>query len=268
MNENAYGESPQGQSFGIAGNSVDPNNDMATSRLHNRFVRDYPTDLMREEYLANVSHEFKKPLSYIRGCASAIKAGNCSADELVEYIDSILQSVEELAHLVESMLEISTLDGSSTPLEQTTFSLDELLRHVVAKHLTDFEEKGLSYAVDLDRIEITGHQAMLGNAWSNIVSNAIKYTPAPGIVRITAKRTGDWAVVSIADTGCGMTQEQAARAFERFYRAPPNAIEIEGHGLGLAIAKAVIEKHGGSVELKTELGEGSAVITRLPITKA
>ncbi len=268
MKEHACGDRSQGQFFEIAGNSASLDNNAAMYRLHNRFAQDYPSDLMREDYLANVAHEFKRPLSYIQGCASAIKAGNCSTDELAEHIDSILQSTEELAHLVESMLEISTLDGSAAPLAQTTFSLDELLRHVVAKHLADFEQKGLSYAVELDRIEITGHQAMLGNAWSNIISNAIKYTPAPGVVRITANRAGDWAVVSIADTGCGMTQEQATHAFERFYRAPSNAREIEGHGLGLAIVKAAIEKHGGFIELKTEPDKGTTVTTCIPIANA
>ena len=265
MNESTWGERPQGQSFEIADGMMHLDGDVATDRLHNRFAQDYPTDLMREEYLANVAHEFKRPLSYIQGCASAIKAGNCSADELVEHVDSILRSTEELAHLIESMLEISTLHGSALPPAQTMFSLDELLRHVMAKHLPDFEQKGLSYEIELDRIEVMGHQAMLGNAWSNIISNAIKYTPAPGTVRITANRAGDWAIISIDDTGCGMTQEQATRAFERFYRAPSNASQIEGHGLGLAITKAVIEKHGGSIELKSEPNRGTAVITRLPI---
>ena len=220
-------------------------------------------EAMRESFVSNVAHEFKTPLAYIQGYATLLQDDDLSPQKRKDYSEHINKATRRLADMIGNLLEISNLSRPTATLETETFSLDEQLRHVVAIFIPQIEWKGLSYEVNLPETNISGNKSLLEDAWTNLISNAVKYTPKGGLVSVSIDERNEGVTVSVSDTGCGMTKNQAARAFDRFYQGEASHV-TEGTGLGLAIVKAVAKKHGGYVTVESELNKGATFTVVLP----
>ena len=221
-------------------------------------------EALRESFVSNVAHEFKTPLSYVQGYAALLQDDDLTPEQRQEYVGHVTKASRRLSDMIGNLLEISNLSRPNAQLETEAFSLDEQLRHVMAVLLPHMIRKGLSYEIDLMSIDLDGNESLLEDAWMNLISNAVKFTPAGGRISVMLAREKSEAVVSISDTGCGMTAEQVEHAFDRFYQGDEDH-SAEGNGLGLAIVKAVVKKHNGTVNVVSAVGCGTTFTVRLPL---
>ena len=221
-------------------------------------------EALRESFVSNVAHEFKTPLSYVQGYAALLQDDDLTPEQRREYVGHVTKAARRLGDMIGNLLEISNLSRPNAQMETAPFSLDELLRHVMAVLLPQMIRKEIAYEVDLMSVDLDGNQSLLEDAWMNLISNAVKFTEPGGRISVTLVREGSHAVVAVADTGCGMTPEQLEHAFDRFYQGDETHAG-EGNGLGLAIVRAVVKKHGGTVSVESEPGRGTTFSVRLPL---
>ena len=220
---------------------------------------------LQDDFLTNVSHEFKAPLSYIQGFAAVLQSEDLSEEERKDYLKKIEMGTRRLSAMVSSLLELALASDPDRHADVESYSLAEQLRHVMAAFVPLMEQADIDYDADFDELGIVGNRTLLAEVWANAFSNAVKYTPRGGSIAANLRQVGDNAVVTVADTGIGMSEEQLAHAFDRFYRG--NTIAREGAGLGLAIAKTIVDNHGGTIELVSAPNVGTTVTVTLPITR-
>jgi signal transduction histidine kinase len=221
-------------------------------------------------FLANMSHELRTPLTAIEGLAANMLDGITGPlnEKQIEYLADIRASSDRLARLIEDLLDLSIVAAGRSEMRPAAISLETLVREVavglrtVAKNkLTGFElaslEPGLTVWADRDRV---------AQVLTNLIGNAIKFTPAEGKVTVSAHRNGGaWAEVTVADTGPGIPAGEAEKIFDEFYQVTrPGKDKSQGVGLGLAISKKLIEMHGGRIWVESEIGKGSVFHFTLP----
>jgi signal transduction histidine kinase len=227
-------------------------------------------DKLKSEFLSNVSHELKTPLTAIEGLAANMLDGITGplGEKQIEYLTDIKASSDRLARLIEDLLDLSVIAAGRTEMRPTEIALDALVREVAFglrtlaknKH-TDFElgslEPGLTAWADRDRV---------AQVLTNLIGNAIKFTPPEGKVTVSAHMNGGaWAEVTIADTGPGIQAEEAGKIFDEFYQVTRSGKEkSQGVGLGLAISRKLVEMHGGRIWVESEMGRGSVFHFTLP----
>lgn len=216
-----------------------------------------------EEFLLNISHEFKTPLVYIQSYATLLQDDSLSDEERSECLDGIIAGTRRLSNMVSSLLELTMASRSDDPLEMTRFSLDEQLRHAVALFVPIMESKNISYVVELEDVCIAGNENLLDEVWANLLSNAVKYTPSDGTIAVRLATVEGNARVTVSDTGIGIGEDRLEKVFDRFYRDRA-ATNYEGVGLGLSIAKAIVDKHHGTIELDSSPGNGTTCTVTLP----
>ena len=217
------------------------------------------TELMRTDFVQNVSHEFKTPLAAISGYAELMENSGLDAEQR-GYAREIRKGAKRLSGLTGDILLLSRIDHTGMPIEKEEYRLDEQLREVILA--CDWEAKDIEPDVELERMLLRGNEALLERAFSNLIGNACKYTPAHGRVRITL-REEDGAVLSVSDSGPGIAPGEQKRIFETFYRGK-SAAGSEGNGLGLALAAKIVSLHGGTITLESAPGAGSSFTVRLP----
>ena len=218
------------------------------------------TELMRTDFVQNVSHEFKTPLAAISGYAELLEDGGLDEEQRAAYAREIRKGAKRLSGLTGDILLLSRIDHTGAPIEKEEYRLDEQLREVILA--CDWDAKGIEPDVELERMLLRGNEALLERAFSNLVGNAYKYTPAHGRVHITL-RAEDGAVISVSDSGPGIDPGEQKRIFEKFYRGK-SAVGSEGNGLGLALAAKIVSLHGGTITVESAPGEGSTFTVRLP----
>lgn len=216
----------------------------------------------REELFSIVSHEFKTPLSVIQQYATSLQDDALPEKCREEYLSGIIAGTRKLSDMVGSMLEFVIANNPDNPLEKETYSLDEQLRQAVILFIPFMDQKGISYDADLDEVAISANKCLLDEVWANLISNAVKYTDS-GSINVSLRAEGSHAKVVIADTGIGMSEEELSRAFHRFYRS--RATGQEGVGLGLAIAQAIVNRHGGDIRLDSSPDAGTTCTVILPL---
>jgi PAS domain S-box-containing protein len=223
---------------------------------------------LRLEFISTVSHELRTPLTAIKGYADLLLAGDAGElNELQkEFLEIISKNSDRMAKLLNDLLDIEKLESGEREIPFRELELDEVLRDVVATFRVNAEEKGLTFESEIeDGIKVKGNADYLAQAFANLLSNAIKYTKE-GSVRLRARSEGGRAIAEVEDTGIGMTEEELSQLFTRFFRADnPYVREIRGTGLGLSIVKAIIERHGGEISVKSEPGAGSTFTVTLPL---
>lgn len=224
---------------------------------------------MRKEFVANVSHELKTPLTTIKSYTETLLDGAVENLQLTtQFLQVIDNEADRMSRLVRDLLQLSNIDYQKNKWHKRTIDLNKILKKAVVKlevaaknknQILDFELKSSSIPLyaDEDRIE----QVLL-----NIISNSIKYTPNGGQINITLENSGTHGVVVITDTGIGIPKEDLPRLFERFYRVDKaRSREMGGTGLGLAIAKEIIDAHQGSIEITSMEEQGTCVTIKLPL---
>lgn len=217
---------------------------------------------LRKDFVSNVSHEFKTPITSIKGFAKLIRDGQLSNDQLLEYSDIIVNESERLSLLSSNLLKLSELDSKMIREQSTSFSLDEQIRKTILILEVQWSKKEIEFDIDLEQISITGDEHLLQEVWLNLIQNAIKFSNQNGIIKIGLYKNGDMVKVIITDHGIGIAEEDKQRIFERFYKGDKSRSK-DGNGLGLVIAKKIVELSGGKLFFESELGKGTTFTVEL-----
>ncbi|KGX91373.1 sensor histidine kinase [Pontibacillus halophilus JSM 076056 = DSM 19796] len=223
-------------------------------------------DGMRQQFVSNVSHEIQSPLTSIQGFARALRDGvvkdESSRDE---YLTIIEQESKRLSVLSQNLLKLATLDLDHPPFEPVSYSLGEQIRRVLASLEPQWSSKDIEMKVHIDEGDFIGDQHQLEQVWINLLSNAIRHTEEEGIIVVSLRYEEDKAIVSLQDSGEGISEEDQQRIFERFYKVDKARTRKEGgNGLGLSIANKIVQLHGGEITVKSEPGRGATFSVALP----
>lgn len=232
-------------------------------------------EAMRRDFVANVSHEIRTPLTVLSGFVETLQNLPLAPDEQQHYLALMATQAHRMQSLVEDLLTLSRLEGSPVPGYHSPLDLSRLLRDCEqeARALSaSVVQGGPAHAVTfvvapaLGGVQLLGDGRELQSAVSNLVSNAVRYTPAGGRIQLTALPQDDGGLsVQIQDSGPGIAPEHVPRLTERFYRVDRSrSRESGGTGLGLAIVKHVMQRHGGSLSIHSEVGQGSCFTLKLP----
>lgn len=221
------------------------------------------TETLRSDFVSNVSHEFKTPLSAIEGYTTLLQDETLSKEEQTRYIERILENTSRLTRLTQSILSLSQLENQEIVLQKEQFMLDEQIRRVLLGYESLWEEKNLAIDLNLETTPFYGNKALLAQVWSNLVDNAIKFSRPFGLLSIHCGPANGGVCVVVRDTGIGMTEEVKKRAFDKFYQGE-RSHSVQGSGLGLALVKRIVTLCGGTVSLESAPGEGTTFTVRLP----
>jgi two-component system, OmpR family, phosphate regulon sensor histidine kinase PhoR len=221
---------------------------------------------MRKDFVANVSHELKTPITSIKGFSETLLDGAMNDKAALEaFLSIILKESDRLQSLIQDLLELSKIEQHGFRLNVTEVNLNSQISDVLAILNRKAEEKQVAVEMDANEdVVIQGDPDRLKQVFINLLSNALNYTPKDGTVLIHLSEDDGHAVVRIVDTGIGIEKNEIPRIFERFYRVDKaRSRNSGGTGLGLAIVKHIIEAHKGSVEVESEIGKGTAFTIRL-----
>jgi signal transduction histidine kinase len=220
-------------------------------------------------FTADASHELRTPLAVVRGVGEAALAARRSPGEYEEAIGSILEEVDRMTNLVETLLRLSHGDAGAIRLSRQSLDLGRLAREVTSSFGILAEERNQRLTLDIaDGLVVAADRLVLREAIANVLDNAIKYGPAGSTVTITAQRAGDRAVLAIGDEGPGIPPEYRESVFQRFFRIDEaRSRDRGGAGLGLAIAKWAVEIHGGEITVGETPGSGAEFRIRLPLAQ-
>ena len=227
---------------------------------------------IRRDFVANVSHEFRTPLTAIQGFAETLLAGAVNDPQNRDrFLGIILEHARRLARLTEDLLKLSQMDAERLELELRPVSVSQLVEscYETARHQAAEKELNLSLNLPERLPDVSGDARRLQEVLQNLLDNAIQYTLPGGKIVLSAEAKNEEVIFTVADTGIGIPQADQPRIFERFYRVDvARSREAGGTGLGLAIAKHLIEGHGGRIWVESEVGVGSKFHVSVPVFDA
>src|SRR6202030_3672597 len=224
---------------------------------------------VRRDFVANVSHEFRTPLTAIQGFAETLLAGAIDdSQNRTRFLEIILEHSRRLARLTEDLLVLSKMDAERLELEIRRLSVSQLIENCLGTGQRRRAEKDLRISVNLPQRlpDIAADRRRLAEVLQNLLDNAMQYTPAGGQIMVSASTDGVEVTFTVSDTGIGIPQADQPRIFERFYRVDvARSREARGTGLGLSISKHLVEVHGGRIWVESEVGQGSQFHFTVPI---
>lgn len=220
-------------------------------------------ETLRNDFVVNVSHEFKTPIAAIEGYATLLQDKGISAAEHEEYTKMIILSAKQLGALSGNVLNLSKLENQELVVDKGNFRLDEQIRQALLIFEKEWTEKDLALSIELPKVMFYGNQDLLMQVWMNLFGNAIKFSHEQGELEVTLTEEPENIVVTISDTGIGMTENIQRHIFEKFYQGDTSR-SSDGNGLGLPLVKRIITLNGGSIHVKSEVGVGSVFTVKLP----
>lgn len=242
----------------------DSNSELADLAVSfNKMARELQSsEVMRKDFAASISHQFKTPLSIIQGYSRLLEEDGISDADRKRYAALITRQSERMAALSSNILRLSRLESSAIISSPSTFILDEQLRQCVVTLEPKWSRKNIDFSVRLPNVIYTGDEELLENVWVNIIDNAIKYTPDGGRIEVALIESKSKLLITVTDSGEGMDEATLERAFSPYFHGGSG----EGSGLGLPIAKRIVELHGGRISISSLPGEGTTVTVLLPAT--
>jgi PAS domain S-box-containing protein len=222
-------------------------------------------DAMKDEFVATVSHDLRSPLTFMRGYLAMLPTAGDLSEKQQEFVDKIIRGIDQMSELIDDLLDISRIEAG-VGIDMAPCEVDHVIKVVVAELRGRAEAKNLKLQLELPPTlpPIVGDEALIKRAVTNLVDNAIKYTPE-GSVTVRVRERDSYLVVSVNDTGIGIAPADQIRLFEKFYRIKRrDTIRIKGTGMGLAIVKSIAERHHGKAWVESKLGEGSTFHLALP----
>ena len=207
------------------------------------------TEILQTDFASNVSHEFKTPLSAIEGYSTLLQGSENLDESEREYVERIRLNTQRLSTLVGSILLLSKLENQQIPTNQTRYRLDEQIRRSVVTLEPAWEEKEIEFDVELERLTYLGNETMMHHVWDNLISNAVKFSPRNGLVRIRLAREDKKLVFTIEDQGPGVPEEARKHIFDKFYQADSSHTQ-EGNGLGLSLVRRILTIEKGCIEVE------------------
>lgn len=220
-------------------------------------------EYLRKDFMSSVSHEFKTPIAAIQGFVEVLKDKNLPDEEFEQYINIIIEETDRLNQLCSNMLRMSRLDNQVIYDKSVSFALDEQIRKVILLLEEQWSGKNLELDICLEPIAYWGDTELLQQLWMNLIENAVKFSDEYGSILISATEISGEIVVKIADEGIGIAEENISRIFEKFYQADASHAQ-SGNGLGLAIAKRIVELCGGTILCESKIGTGTTFTVTLP----
>ncbi len=217
---------------------------------------------LREDFVREFSHEFKTPISSIYGFASLLLEGGLSEEEQRRFLQIIADESIRLRNLAENTLTLSKLENQQLIGGAESIKLDEQLNECIIQLAADWEKKGLNVSSDLQSVTVRGNGSLAKQVWMNLISNAIKFTPEGGEVKVGLTKIGDEVEVTVSDTGVGVPEKDTERIFEKYYRAD-GAKSVDGSGLGLAICKRICTLAGWEISASRKSGGGSVFTVKM-----
>lgn len=222
-------------------------------------------EYLHKDFSSNISHEFKTPLSIIKGYADLLAASDIS-EEHKSYANMISEESRRLTTLTSNLLRLSSIEQSQVHIKKVSFSLDEQIRQAVLSMDSKWMEKNIEMDLELHDIVFVGDEELLGHVWFNLLDNAIKFTDKGGKISINLSKDKGEIVASFEDSGIGMDSETMENIFQQFYRGNTGK-RYEGSGLGLSLVQRIVQLHGGTVLVESVQGMGSNFTVILPVKK-
>lgn len=220
------------------------------------------TEILQSDFVSNVSHEFKTPINAIEGYATLLQS--CGHTDIYEreYIEKILFNTRRLSTLVSNVLLMSKIDNQSLQHQKNLFNIGEQIREELLALEPAWTEKDIEFDVDLDDVQYNGYENLMRHIWSNLIGNAIKFSPQGGEVRISLHKVEDTFVFTVEDQGSGITEEAKKHIFDKFYQGDTSH-KNEGNGLGLALVKRIVTLADGEIRAENRKEGGCRFVVTL-----
>ncbi len=211
--------------------------------------------VLKTDFISSVSHELKTPLTNVQNYIFLLQ-GDLDKQTKDKYVKICLEETKRLSSLINNVLKLNKLENQNFNFEKETFRLDDLLAQTIIAFEEQFSKKNIDFSCKLSEMKVNSSKTALEIVFTNLLSNAVKFTESGGSIFVQLSRQGDTAVVSVKDTGVGISKQTGARIFDKFYQGDTSH-SGEGNGLGLALVKKVIDVLGGQITVNSELGKGS-----------
>jgi len=220
------------------------------------------SETLKSDFISNVSHEFKTPLSSIQGYATLLQDETLSKEDKDKYTKYIIESTQKLNILVSNILKLSKIDNQNIIIEPSTFSLDEQIRECILSLEKEWMNKNIDLDIELDNLEVKTDKVLLSNVWNNLINNAIKFSKQNGKIEIKGYKEDNLIKISIKDHGIGIKEENLPYIFNKFYQGDTSHAS-EGNGLGLSLVKGIVDLIDARIEVNSKENEGSEFIVTL-----
>ncbi len=220
-------------------------------------------ETLKTDFVSNVSHEIKTPISVIQNYAQLLKSDTLTEQERKDYSETIYGAANRLNMLITNILRLNRLENQQLSPAAVPFDLSAQLTECLLGFEAVWEEKQIGIEPDIeDGVVITADRELLSIVWNNLLSNAFKFTEPGGTVGVMLKNEGEYAMAAVRDTGCGISPEATRHIFDKFYQ-DDTSHATQGNGLGLALVKRILDMTGGEITVESKPGEGSAFTVRL-----
>ena len=219
-------------------------------------------EILQTDFVSNVSHEFKTPLNAIEGYSTLLQDCENLTPQQQAYVEKIIFNTQRLSTLTGSILLLSKLENQQIPTGKTCYRLDEQIRHSIVALEPAWEKKDVEFDVELARMEYVGSEPMMRHVWDNLISNAIKFSPQGGVVRMRLEKGEKGLIFTISDQGPGISEEAQKHIFDKFYQAD-SSHKQEGNGLGLALVKRILALENGTIRVANQESGGACFTVTL-----
>lgn len=220
-------------------------------------------ETLRTDFISNVSHELKTPLAVMQNYGTMLQSPDLSEEQRIEYAKAISERSRSLADLITNILKLNRLENQNIYPEKKRFNLSEQLCECMLQFENIWEEKEIEIFTDIDEeIYVENDPELLSLVWNNLFSNALKFTDNGGKVSLFMAAENEFAIVTISDTGCGISSETGKHIFEKFYQGDTSHA-TKGNGLGLALVRRILDIIGGEISVESEIGKGSEFTVKI-----
>ena len=223
------------------------------------------TETLQSDFIANASHEFKTPLNAIEGYATLLQDETLSNEERAEYLEKIIFSSHKANELIANVLLLSRIDNQAIESKRSTFSADEQIRQAILFLEPKWMQKDISFDVELEDAKLYGNESLTFHLWSNLISNAVKFSPAGSEVKISLKNSDGFIIFEICDKGPGIKEDEVKFLFNKFYQGD-SSHKAEGNGLGLALVKKITDLYGGKILVENSQEGGAVFTVKIPLS--
>jgi len=223
-------------------------------------------ELLKKDFISSFSHEFKTPITSIRGFSRQIKEQDLTESKQREYIDIIYTESNRLINLSSNVLTLTKLEHQTYLTNVQNFNLGEQLRQTLVLLEKDWSLKQINLNLEIEDVIIKCNEEMMKQVWINIISNAINYSTPYSLLTVTCDYDGDFALVVVKDTGEGMPVDVKDRIFEKFFQGDCSHY-TDGFGLGMSIVKRIVDLAHGNIKVSSKIGVGTSVEVRIPLIK-
>ncbi|WP_409288660.1 ATP-binding protein [Peribacillus sp. SCS-37] len=262
-----YSLKDSNQVFKVYSENVFSGNEKAgTVLVHRDITNEFEIDRMKSEFVSTVSHELRTPLASVLGFTELMLTKELKPDRQKKYLATILSEAKRLTGLINDFLDVQRMESGKQSYERISTQLDEILEKVIEKHQVHAAGHTISLDLRDEREVVYADPEKLEQVFTNLIGNAVKYSPGGGRIEITVYRDGPFLKTSIKDEGLGIPEDSLGKLFQKFYRVDnTDRRKIGGTGLGLAIVQEIVKAHSGDITVESEFGKGSVFTVSLPL---